>query len=192
MEEQDREVDREGIKKAVKEIILAIGEDLTRPGLEDTPARIAEMYGELFSGLGKDPVAELSTSFEEGHREMVVLKGIPFYSLCEHHFLPFFGTADVGYIPSGSILGLSKVARALEVLARRPQVQERLTTQLADAMMRAVSPVGVAVVVEAEHLCMIMRGVKKPGSNIITSAMRGRFEEDPSVREEFFLMLKRS
>ncbi len=192
MGERARVVDQERIEKAVKEIILAIGEDLSRPGLEDTPTRIAEMYAELFSGLGKDPVEELSTSFEEGHRELVVLKDIPFYSMCEHHFLPFFGTTHVGYIPSGAILGLSKVARALEVLARRPQVQERLTTQLADAMMKAVNPVGVAVVVEAEHLCMVMRGVKKPGSNILTSAMRGCFEEDHSLREEFFLILKRS
>ena len=185
-------VDQDRIKRAVKEIILAVGEDISRPGLEDTPDRIAEMYSELFSGLGKDPVEELSTSFEEGHREMVILKDIPFYSLCEHHFLPFFGAAHVGYIPSGRILGLSKVARALEVLARRPQVQERLTTQLADAMMKVVSPVGVAVVVEAEHLCMTMRGGKKPGSNIMTSAMRGSFEEDSSLRNEFFSILQRS
>lgn len=185
-------VDQDRIKRAVKEIILAVGEDISRPGLEDTPDRIAEMYAELFSGLGKDPAEELSTSFEEGHREMVILKDIPFYSLCEHHFLPFFGAAHVGYIPSGRILGLSKVARALEVLARRPQVQERLTTQLADAMMKVVSPVGVAVVVEAEHLCMTMRGVKKPGSNIMTSAMRGSFEEDSSLRNEFFSILQRS
>ncbi len=185
-------VDQDRIKRAVKEIILAVGEDISRPGLEDTPDRIAEMYAELFSGLGKDPAEELSTSFEEGHREMVILKDIPFYSLCEHHFLPFFGAAHVGYIPSGRILGLSKVARALEVLARRPQVQERLTTQLADAMMKVVSPVGVAVVVEAEHLCMTMRGGKKPGSNIMTSAMRGSFEEDSSLRNEFFSILQRS
>ena len=185
-------VDQDRIKRAVKEIILAVGEDISRPGLEDTPDRIAEMYAELFSGLGKDPAEELSTSFEEGHREMVILKDIPFYSLCEHHFLPFFGAAHVGYIPSGRILGLSKVARALEVLARRPQVQERLTTQLADAMMKVVSPVGVAVVVEAEHLCMTMRGVKKPGSNIMTSAMRGSFEEGSSLRNEFFSILQRS
>lgn len=185
-------IDQDRIQRAVQEIILAIGEDPSRPGLVDTPLRIAEMYGELFSGLGRDPVEELSTSFEEGRQEMVVLRDIPFYSLCEHHFLPFFGVAHLGYIPRGPIVGLSKIARALDVLARRPQVQERMTAQLADAIMQALNPNGVAVVVAAEHLCMTMRGVKKPGSNILTSAMRGTFDEDVASRAEFLSLLQRS
>lgn len=180
------------IKAAVTSIIKAIGEDPSREGLQDTPKRVAEMYAELFMGMGKDPKEELSVGFELGHREMVILKDIPFYSMCEHHLLPFYGVAHVGYIPNddGRIVGISKLARVVEIIARRPQIQERMTTNIADAIMEGIKADGVAVVIQAEHLCMIMRGIKKPGSNVITSALRGAFRRRPASRAEFFSLIQ--
>ncbi len=183
-------IDQERIRRAVTELIAAIGENPAREGLIGTPNRIAEMYEEIFSGLHKDPLEELAVGFEEGHREMVILKNIPFYSMCEHHFLPFYGEAALGYIPSGRVVGISKLARVVDVLAKRPQLQERLTTQIADSIAYALQPAGVAVVVHAEHLCMTMRGVKKPGANMITSAVRGTFEASPLTRAEFLSLLQ--
>jgi len=183
--------DEAKIRAAVASIIEAIGEDPQREGLVDTPARVAEMYAELFMGINKDPREELSVCYEVGHREMVVVRDIPFYSMCEHHLLPFYGTAHIGYIPDaqGRVVGLSKLARVMEIVASRPQIQERMTTEIADAIMDGLKPSGVAVVVQAEHLCMIMRGVKKPGSNIITSAIRGAFRTHPESRAEFFSLV---
>ena len=183
--------DEPKIKRAVTAIIEAIGEDPAGEGLRDTPARVAEMYAELFIGVDKDPKDDLVVGFELGHREMVILKDIPFYSMCEHHLLPFYGVAHVGYIPNdeGRIVGISKLARVVETIARRPQVQERMTTEIADAIMEGLKPSGVAVVVQAEHLCMIMRGVKKPGSNIITSAIRGTFRRSAASRAEFLSLV---
>lgn len=178
------------IEDAFRSVLTAIGEDPAREGLATTPSRIAEMYRELFSGLTEDPLAELSNGFEEGHQEMVVLKDIDFYSMCEHHFLPFFGTAHVGYIPRGRVVGVSKLARVVEILSRRPQIQERLTSQIADTIRQALEPAGVAVVMKAEHLCMTMRGVKKPGSKVVTSATRGLFRRDPRTRAEFLALLE--
>ena len=185
-------VDKEAIRKAVAEIIPAIGEDPTREGLVGTPNRVAEMFEELFSGLGVDPCEELAVGFEEGHREMVVLKDIPFYSMCEHHLLPFYGLAHVGYIPntSGRVVGASKIARVVETIPRRPQLQERMTTQIAEAIVQGIRPDGVGVVIEAEHLCMTMRGIKKPGSRILTSAVRGTFRSRSKTRSEFFSLLE--
>jgi len=185
-------VDEAAIKAAVASIIKAIGEDSEREGLTGTPARVAEMYAELFMGLGKDPREELVVGFEEGHREMVILRDIPFYSMCEHHLLPFYGVAHIGYIPNadGRIVGASKLARVVEIIAKRPQLQERMATQIADAIVDGIKPDGVAVVIEAEHLCMIMRGIKKPGSKIITSAVRGIFRRRAETRAEFFSLLQ--
>jgi len=183
-------VDQAAVRDAVRRIIEAIGEDPSREGLLDTPRRIAEMYEELFTGLHKDPREVLSTSFQESHREMVILKNIPFYSLCEHHFLPFHGQAHVGYVPQGRIVGASKIARVVDILARRPQLQERLTGQVADAITEALSPDGVAVVIEAEHLCMTMRGVQKPGTTLITSAIRGAFRRRAVTRAEFLTLVR--
>ena len=152
------------IKLAIASIIEAIGENPLREGIKDTPQRVAEMYAELFSGLDADPKAEMVVDFEEGYEEMVILRDIPFYAMCEHHLLPFYGIAHVGYIPSpgGRVVGVSKLARVVEICARRPQLQERMTQQIADAIFEAVKPIGVAVVIQAEHLCMVMRGIKKP------------------------------
>ncbi len=183
-------VNKGRIKKAFASIIEAVGENPSREGLEGTPRRIADMYADIFSGLDMDPRDALVVGFDEGHHEMVILKDIPFYSMCEHHFLPFFGLAHVGYIPKGRIAGASKVARAVDILAKRPQLQERLTTQIAEAMVEALKPNGVAVVIEAEHMCMTMRGVKKPRSKIVTSAMRGIFRENPATRAEFMSLLQ--
>ena len=184
--------DESKIKSAVTAIIRAIGEDPEREGLVGTPARVAEMYAELFTGLGRDPKEELSVSFEEGHREMIVLRDIPFYSMCEHHLLPFYGVAHIGYIPNseGRVVGASKLARVVEIVAKRPQIQERMTTQIADAIAQGINPDGVAVVIQAEHLCMIMRGIKKPGSAIVTSALRGIFRSRAETRSEFFTLLQ--
>ena len=183
-------VDKKKIEQAVLTIIEAIGEDPNREGLKGTPRRIADMYAELFTGLGVDPKKELEISFDEGHHEMVILRDIPFYSICEHHLLPFFGLAHVGYIPKGRIVGVSKLARAVEILAKRPQLQERLTSQIAEAIVEALAPNGVGVVIEAEHMCMTMRGVKKPGSKIVTSAMRGLFRTNPATRAEFMSLVQ--
>lgn len=185
-------IDEETIKKAVYSVIKAIGEDPDREGFVGTPRRVAEMYTELFSGLGVDPCDELTVGFEEGHREMVVFKDITFYSMCEHHLLPFYGVAHVGYIPNdtGRVVGASKIARVVEIIARRPQLQERMTTQIADAIVKGIKPDGVGVVIEAEHLCMTMRGIKKPGSTVLTSAVRGTFRSRSKTRSEFFSLLE--
>lgn len=185
-------LDEARIRKAVTSIIKAVGEDPEREGLVDTPRRVAEMYVELFMGLGVDPKEELTVGFEEGHREMIILKDIPFYSMCEHHLLPFYGVTHIGYIPGtdGRVVGASKLARVVEIVARRPQLQERMTSQIADAIADGIKPEGVAVVVQAEHLCMIMRGIKKPGSNVITSAIRGTFRSKSKTRAEFFSLLQ--
>ena len=185
-------IDEAKIRDAVTAIIKAIGEDPEREGLAGTPNRVAEMYSELFMGLGRDPKEELSVSFEEGHREMVILRDIPFYSMCEHHLLPFYGVAHVGYIPNskGRVVGASKLARVVEIVAKRPQIQERMTSQIADAIVDGIKPDGVVVVIQAEHLCMIMRGIKKPGSAIVTSALRGIFKSKPETRSEFFTLLQ--
>lgn len=184
--------DEAGIRTAVTSIIKAIGEDPEREGLVDTPRRVAEMYAELFMGLDIDPRQELTVGFEEGYREMVVLKDIPFYSMCEHHLLPFYGVAHIGYIPNadGRIVGASKLARVVEIIAKRPQLQERMTTQIADAIVDGLKPEGVAVVIQAEHLCMVMRGIEKPGSNVITSAIRGLFRRKAASRAEFFSLIQ--
>ena len=183
-------IDQGRIQRAVEEIIAAIGENPTREGLVNTPSRIAELYAEVFSGVDEDPLEILVVGFEEEeHEEMVVLKDIPFYSMCEHHFLPFHGLAHVGYIPAGRLVGISKLARVVEVLARRPQLQERLTGQIADTIMDALKARGVGVVIEAEHLCMTMRGIRKPGSRLVTSANRGIFRSYPATRAEFFSIL---
>lgn len=178
------------IEEAVLSIIKAVGEDPEREGLQGTPRRIAEMYQEIFSGIHQDPRAELTISFDEGHHEMVVLKDIPFYSLCEHHFLPFYGVVHIGYVPNGRVTGVSKLARLVEVLASRPQLQERLTTLIADTIMEVLQPQGVGVVIQAEHLCMIMRGIKKPGANFITSANRGTFRRYAVTRSEFLSLIQ--
>jgi len=184
--------DKAKIEAAVTSIIKAIGEDPEREGLVGTPKRIAEMYAELFMGLGKNPKEELTVGFEEGHREMVIVKDIPFYSMCEHHLLPFYGVAHIGYIPNvdGRVVGLSKLARVVEVVASRPQLQERMTTDIADAIVDGLKPDGVGVIIRAEHLCMIMRGIKKPGSAIVTSALRGIFRTRPETRTEFFSLIQ--
>ncbi len=184
--------DEAKIKTAVASIIEAIGEDPNREGLAGTPERVAEMYAELFRGMGEDPSEELKIGFEIGHREMVLLRDIPFYSMCEHHLLPFYGVAHIGYIPNeeGRITGISKLARVVEIIAKRPQLQERMTTEIADAIVDGIKPDGVAVVVQAEHLCMIMRGIKKPGSNVITSAIRGIFKRKAASRAEFFSLIQ--
>lgn len=183
-------IDPDAIRRSVEEIIRAIGEDPGREGLAGTPLRIARMYEELFSGLRQDPKEVLATGFEEDHKEMVILKNIPFYSMCEHHFLPFHGKAHVGYVPEGRVAGASKLARVVEILARRPQLQERLTSQVADSIMEGLHPDGVAVVVEAEHLCMTMRGVQKPGTIMVTSAIRGGFRRRAVTRAEFMALVQ--
>jgi GTP cyclohydrolase I len=178
-------VDKEKMQAAVRQILEAIGEDPDREGLVDTPRRMADMYEELFSGLTIDPGDYLKVGFEESHKEMVILRDIPFSSTCEHHLLPFIGKAHVGYIPAGRIVGLSKLARVVEAYARRPQLQERLTSQIADTIVETLNPRGAGVVIEAQHFCMIARGVKKPGSTMVTSAMRGIFRTNPPTRSEF-------
>jgi GTP cyclohydrolase I len=185
-------VNQDKIKIAMTSIIEAIGEDALCERLKDTPQRIAEMYAELFSGTDVDAKAELSVSFDEGHQEMVILRDIPFYSMCEHHLLPFYGVAHVGYIPSmsGKVVGISKLARVVEIYARRLQLQERMTRQIADAIFEALQPDGVAVVIQAEHLCMTMRGIKKPGTNVVTSATRGTFRTKTVTRSEFLSLIQ--
>ncbi|MBF6599051.1 MAG: GTP cyclohydrolase I FolE [Dehalococcoidia bacterium] len=185
-----RPVDEARIERAVREIIEAVGEDPQRAGLVDTPARVARMYGELFEGLTVDPRDHLAVGFDVAQDEMVVLKGIPFYSVCEHHFLPFHGVAAVGYLPDGRVVGLSKLARLIDGYARRPQLQERLTGQIADAIMDTMQPDGVAVVIEAEHLCMTARGVRKAGSRMVTSATRGAFRKNSVTRAEFLSLVR--
>ncbi|MCC7078146.1 MAG: GTP cyclohydrolase I FolE [Acidimicrobiia bacterium] len=179
-------MDRAQIADAMRRIIEAIGEDPNRPGLKGTPERVADMYVELFAGVGRDPRETLSVVFEEGYDELVMVKDIPFYSLCEHHFVPFHGRAHVAYLPNdrGEITGLSKLARLVETVARRPQVQERLTSEIADIIMEVLDAKGSLVVIEAEHLCMSMRGIRKPGAVTVTSAVRGIFRSNPATRAE--------
>lgn len=185
--------DHARVEKAVYELLVAIGDDPTRDGLRDTPARVARAYEEMFRGLHQDPAEVLTTTFELGHDEMVLVKDIELASSCEHHLVPFYGFAHVGYIPGedGRITGLSKLARLVDVYAKRPQVQERLTTQIADSLMRLLEPRGVIVVIEAEHLCMTMRGVRKPGAKTVTSAVRGQLRSSATRAEAMSLILGR-
>jgi GTP cyclohydrolase IA len=178
------------IERAVREILLAVGEDPEREGLLRTPERVAKSLEELFSGLREDPRRHLKVTFDEQHREMVVLRDIPFASACEHHLLPFTGKAHIGYIPEGRVVGLSKLARLVEGYARRPQVQERLTSEIANAIMEELHPDGCGVVIEAVHTCMTIRGVQKPGAVMITSAMRGGFRRRPETRSEFLSIIR--
>ena len=183
-------IDRARIEKAVREIIEAIGEDPDREGLVETPARVARFYAEVFQGVHQDPGSVVDAFFSEEHyQEIVMVKEIPFYSMCEHHFVPFHGQAHVAYLPSGRVTGLSKLARLVEGFAKRPQMQERLTAQVAECLTRELEPLGVLVVVEAEHLCMAMRGVKKPGAVTVTSAVRGQMETNPATRSEAMSLL---
>ncbi len=182
--------DHEKLVAAGRLILEAIGEDPDREGLRDTPERIARMYEEVFDGMLRDPAEELKTIFTEDYDEIILVKDIPFSSMCEHHLLPFSGRAHTAYIPTGSVLGISKLARAVEVCARRPQVQERLTNQIADLIEDAVHPKGVAVVLEASHTCMTMRGIKKPGSLVITSAMKGLFRKNIASRNEVMGLIR--
>lgn len=184
-------VDKEKIKQAVRMILEAVGENPEREGLLDTPKRVANFYEEVFAGLHLDPANRLSAIFSEDHDEMVIVRDIPFHSMCEHHLVPFVGKAHVVYIPNqGRVVGLSKLARVVEDYARRPQLQERLTSQVADLLMTKLRPQGVMVVVEAEHMCMTMRGVRKPGASTVTSAVRGVFETSAATRSEAMLLIK--
>jgi len=187
------EYDEERARAAVRELLLAVGEDPDREGLQETPSRVARAYREIFAGLRQEPSDVLTTMFDLGHEEMVLVKDIEVYSTCEHHLVPFHGVAHVGYIPNadGRITGLSKLARLVDVFARRPQVQERLTSQIADALVENLAPRGVIVVVECEHLCMSMRGVRKPGSRTVTSAVRGQMRDGATRAEAMSLILGR-
>jgi GTP cyclohydrolase I len=187
-------VDRPRVERAVREFLLAIGEDPERPGLSETPGRVARAAAEMYGGLHEDPLAILDKTFDLGHEELVIVKDIPFYSTCEHHLVPFHGVAHVGYIPSadGLVTGLSKLARLVDSFARRPQVQERLTTQVVDALVTALRPLGAIVVVECEHLCMSMRGVRKPGAKTITSAVRGELRLSAARAEALSLIMGRN
>lgn len=189
-----RAIDREAVEASVRNILEAIGEDPQRDGLVHTPERVASMYAEIFAGMHHDPVDDLDVVFEAGHDEMIMVRDIDLASLCEHHLVPFIGKVHVAYIPNlqGQITGLSKLARLVDTLSKRPQVQERLTTQIADAIEKGLDPRGVLVVIEAEHLCMTMRGVKKPGSKTVTSAVRGLFRENDATRAEAMGLINRS
>jgi GTP cyclohydrolase I len=182
-------VDLSRIARAVREILLAVGENPDREGLRETPERVARMYEEIFGGLRKDPAAVLHKTFTEKYDEMVLVKDIQFESMCEHHLLPFFGKAHIAYIPRGKIVGLSKLGRVVEILAKRPQVQERMTEHIADLVMNVVDPKGVGVVLEATHTCMAIRGIRKANSVCTTSAMRGIFKDNPPTRSEFMALV---
>lgn len=185
-------IDHTKIEEAVRLLLEAVGEDPNREGLLDTPKRVSKMYAEMFSGLTTDPREYFETIFTEDHEELVLVKDIPFYSMCEHHLVPFYGVAHVAYIPSnGKVTGLSKLARAVEAVSRRPQLQERITSTIADTIMETLDPHGVMVVIEAEHMCMTMRGVKKPGAKTITSAVRGVFKSDSSARTEILSLINK-
>ncbi len=184
-------MEKKKIERAVKALLEAIGEDINRRDIAATPSRVADMCEEVFWGMGKDPSEELEVVLDQKHNEIVLLKDIPLYSMCEHHFLPFFGKAHVAYIPKkGRVTGLSKLVRVVEILSRRLQVQERLTTQIADIIMSKLKPQGCMVVIEAEHLCMSMRGIKKPGTMTVTSAVRGIFQENEKTRAETLSLMK--
>lgn len=187
---EHKSVDRSKIEAAFRSILEALGEDPDREGLAATPARVARMYEEIFSGMNSDPRDYLDVSFTEYHDELVLVKDIPVYSMCEHHFLPFYGMAHVAYIPKGGkVVGISKLARVVESYARRPQLQERLTSQIADCIFDTLNPMGAGVVIQAEHMCMSMRGVKKPGALTVTSALRGIFQTRPETRAELFSLI---
>lgn len=189
---QKKVIDEAKIEEAVHMILEAIGEDPEREGLQNTPKRVARMYSEIFAGMNSNPREFLKVSFTEFHDELVLVKDIPLYSMCEHHLLPFYGKAHVAYIPrGGKVVGISKLARVAEVYARRPQVQERLTSQIADCIYDTLNPFGVGVIIEAEHMCMTMRGVKKPGAITVTSAVRGLFESRSETRAELFSLILR-
>ena len=184
-------MDKPRIEAAVRELLLAIGEDPDREGLQETPRRVAEMYGEIFSGLEETPEKHVKLFNETKHDEMVTVRDIPLYSMCEHHLLPFIGVAHIAYIPrDGRVIGLSKLARIVNAFARRPQLQERLTAQIADAFMEELKPKGVMVLIQAEHMCMTMRGIKKPGTKTVTAVTRGVFNDDERLRTDFYRMLE--
>lgn len=183
-------IDREKAEQAVKLLLEAIGEDVNREGLLETPTRVAKMYEEILGGMELDPEVHLKKTFTVDSNEMIVEKDITFSSTCEHHMLPFFGKAHIAYIPDGKVVGLSKLARTVEVYARRLQIQEQMTTQIADALMEHLNPKGVLVMIEAEHMCMTMRGVKKPGSTTVTIVTRGEFETNPEIKNQFFQMIR--
>ena len=182
-------IDKPRIEKAVREILLAIGENPDREGLLETPARVARMYEEIFSGLEQDPAIHLKKFFTEEYNEVVLVKDISFNSMCEHHLMPFFGKVHIGYIPGGKVIGLSKMARVVETIARRPQIQERMTESIAKLMVEELHVKGVAVIVEAVHTCMTMRGIKKPGSKCVTSALKGVFMKNPAARSELLTLI---
>ena len=184
-------VDHKKVEQAIRLLLEGIGEDPDREGLAETPDRIARMYEEICGGMNEDAAEHLKKTFTAENNEMVVEKDITFYSMCEHHMLPFYGKVHIAYIPDGKVVGLSKLARTVEVYAKRPQMQEQLTAQIADALMEHLKPQGAMVMIEAEHMCMTMRGIKKPGSQTVTLARRGVFETDPSLEERFFRMLGR-
>ena len=185
-------IDTERIIKAVKEILTAVGEDTEREGLKKTPERVAKMYVELLGGMHEDPKKHLTSTFTENYDEIVLLRDIPFYSICEHHLMPFIGSAHVAYLPTGSVLGISKLARIVDCFARRLQTQERLTFQIADFLMASLNSQGVAVIIESSHSCMTIRGIKKPGSVMVTSALRGLFRRDPKSRNEVLSLMHNS
>jgi GTP cyclohydrolase I len=191
MSKKTKTIDIEKIRKAVREILLAAGEDIEREGLKKTPERVAKMYAELLAGMHEDPKEHLRSVFTESYDEIVLLRDIPFYSICEHHLMPFIGSAHVAYLPSGKVLGVSKLARIIDCFARRLQAQERLTGQIADFIMNSLKPQGVAVVLEASHSCMTIRGIKKAGSVMVTSALRGIFRRDPKSRSEVLGLMRR-
>jgi GTP cyclohydrolase I len=189
MTKKKKQIDEARIEKAVREILSAVGEDLDRDGLKETPARVARMYSELLAGMHENPDTHLRSVFNENYDEIVLLRDIPFYSICEHHLMPFIGSAHVAYLPAGRVLGVSKLARIVDCFARRLQTQERLTYQIADFLMSNLKPLGVAVVLEAAHSCMTIRGIKKPGSVMVTSAVRGLFRKDPRSRNEIMSLI---
>lgn len=189
MARKSKEIDSERIRRAVEEILLAVGEDMQREGIKKTPQRVASMYAELLGGMYEDPKEHLRSIFTEKYDEIVLLRNIPFYSICEHHLLPFIGMAHVAYLPTGRVLGVSKLARIVDCFARRLQAQERLTDQIADFLMENLKPLGVAVVLEASHSCMTIRGIKKPGSTMVTSSLRGIFKKDPRSRNEVLSLM---
>jgi len=192
MSKKTKKIDMERIEKAVNEILIAVGEDVEREGLKDTPKRVARMYKELLGGMQENPEVHMKSVFTENYSVIVLLRDIPFYSVCEHHLMPFIGSAHVAYIPSGTILGVSKLARIVDCFARRLQTQERLTYQIADFLMGKLKPQGVAVILEASHSCMTIRGIKKPGSVMVTSALRGIFLKDSRTRSEVLSLMHKS
>lgn len=190
IKEEDEQMDEKKIQEGVKLMLEGIGEDLSREGLQETPQRVARMCREIYKGLTEDPAEHLEKQFRAENNNMVLEKDIPFYSTCEHHLLPFYGTAHVAYIPNGTVAGLSKLARTVEVFARRPQLQEQMTAQIADALECHLHPKGVMVLIEAEHMCMTMRGVQKPGTKTVTTVVRGDFAKDPLLQQTFLQMVR--